>query len=255
MQSNNNPSRLSDDELVAEVERLARCEREATAQLIVYLVELDERRLYLGAGFSSLFTCCTEVLKVSEHETYQRIAAARTSRRCPVLLRMLAEGSLNLTSVRLPAPRLNEDNQERHRRDRRPGSDGAPPGPGPREIRRDRAAACKSRPANPPSGSRHIPAEVKRAVWVRDLGRCAFVSENGRPCNERGFVEFHHVQPYAAGGPATAENIQLRCRAHNGYEADLYFGPGSRPPGSATRPGPSCVPATQPHTDSVSRPG
>jgi len=32
-------------------------------------------------------------------------------------------------------------------------------------------------------------------VWVRDLGRCAFVSENGRPCNERGFVEFHHVQP------------------------------------------------------------
>ncbi len=112
MQSNNNPSRLSDDELVAEVERLARCEREATAQLIVYLVELDERRLYLGAGFSSLFTCCTEVLKVSEHETYQRIAAARTSRRFPVLLRMLAEGSLNLTSVRLRAPHLNEDNQE-----------------------------------------------------------------------------------------------------------------------------------------------
>ena len=32
----------------------------------------------------------------------------------------------------------------------------------------------------PAPGSRHIPAEVKRAVWNRDCGRCAFVSEGGR---------------------------------------------------------------------------
>jgi len=110
-------------------------------------------------------------------------------------------------------------------------------------------------PANPSSGSRHVPAEVKRAVWVRDLGRCAFVGRHGRRCGERGFLEFHHVQPHAAGGPATPENIQLRCRAHNGYEADLFFGPGSRPPVVATRPGPSCVAATQPHADGGIRPG
>ena len=24
------------------------------------------------------------------------------------------------------------------------------------------------------------------------------------------------------------ENIQLRCRAHNGHEVDLFFGPGKR---------------------------
>ncbi len=73
-------------------------------------------------------------------------------------------------------------------------------------------------------GSRHIPAEVKRAVWIRDGGRCAFVGSNGRRCTEQGFLEFHHVTPYAAGGESTADNIQLRCRAHNGYEAELYFG-------------------------------
>jgi hypothetical protein len=67
---------------------------------------------------------------------------------------------------------------------------------------------------------------VKRAVWVRDLGRCAFVGTDGRRCNERAFVEFHHVRPYAAGGEATAENIQLRCRRHNGYEARVYFDKG-----------------------------
>ncbi len=73
-------------------------------------------------------------------------------------------------------------------------------------------------------GSRHIPAEVTRAVWLRDGGRCAFVGSHGRRCTERGFLEFHHVTPYAAGGESTADNIQLRCRAHNGYEAERYFG-------------------------------
>jgi hypothetical protein len=27
------------------------------------------------------------------------------------------------------------------------------------------------------------------------------------------------------GGAATVENIELRCRAHNAYEARLFFGP------------------------------
>jgi hypothetical protein len=31
------------------------------------------------------------------------------------------------------------------------------------------------------------------------------------------------VEPFAAGGRATIENIQLRCRAHNAYEAVLFF--------------------------------
>src|SRR3990172_8459976 len=72
--------------------------------------------------------------------------------------------------------------------------------------------------------SRSIPAEVKRAVWKRDGGQCAFVSHTGRRCPERGFLEFHHVVPYSAGGEPTVDNIELRCRAHNGYEAELYVG-------------------------------
>jgi hypothetical protein len=74
-------------------------------------------------------------------------------------------------------------------------------------------------------GSRHVPAAVRRAVWRRDEGRCAFVSANGRRCTERGFLEFHHTVPYAAGGEATVDGIELRCRAHNLYEAELDFGP------------------------------
>lgn len=73
-------------------------------------------------------------------------------------------------------------------------------------------------------GSRHIPAAVRRAVWKRDGGQCAFEGHAGR-CVERGFIEFHHVVPFADGGPATVANLQLRCRAHNTYEAEAFFGP------------------------------
>ena len=73
--------------------------------------------------------------------------------------------------------------------------------------------------------SRNVPADVKRKVWVRDRGCCAFVSSDGHRCAARRFVEFHHVVPYGAGGRPTVDNIALRCRAHNGYEAELFYGP------------------------------
>ena len=71
--------------------------------------------------------------------------------------------------------------------------------------------------------SRQVPAAVKREVWARDKGQCSFVGTDGR-CSERGFLEFHHVIPFADGGPTTADNLELRCRAHNAYEAMKYFG-------------------------------
>jgi hypothetical protein len=71
---------------------------------------------------------------------------------------------------------------------------------------------------------RTISAAVKRAVWVRDRGRCAFSGTGGHRCNERRFVEFHHLDPYALGGEASVDGIQLRCRRHNDYEGRLYFG-------------------------------
>jgi hypothetical protein len=41
-------------------------------------------------------------------------------------------------------------------------------------------------------------------------------------CVERGQIEFHHLIPFADGGPTNAENVALRCRAHNGYETTLW---------------------------------
>jgi 5-methylcytosine-specific restriction endonuclease McrA len=71
---------------------------------------------------------------------------------------------------------------------------------------------------------RYIPAAVRRAVHKRDQGRCTFVGDSGRRCLERGALEFDHVEPIARGGGSNVENLRLRCRAHNQFEAERAFG-------------------------------
>jgi len=214
-----NASRLDNAALTAELTRLARSEREATAALIVHLAEFDARRLYEGEGYSSLFRYGMAVLHLSEDAVYNRIAAARAARRYPAII----EG---LEKLRTAQDLLGHAI---------PGGDIA-------EIldraltllvadlsRRKLAATTRPRETRGPSDtSRNIPADVKRNAVARDRDRCAFVARNGRRCGERRFLEFHHVVPHAAGGKATLDNIELRCRAHNGYEVDRYFGPGTR---------------------------
>ena len=318
---------LGDDELIAEVKRLAGCEHQATARLIAALAELDSRRLYLGQGCASMFTYCTQVLHLAEHAAYNRIEAARAARRFPVILTRLADGSIHLSAIRLVAPHLTQENhadvlrEASHKSKReveqiiarlqpRPdvvasvrklpavrtmpapvepkapqsqpsaiavASDTAPPAPRAEvaplaperykvqftvgretyeKLRRvqdllrhrlptgDPAAifdcaltfllkdletkkiAATERPRHSMTAdkhSRYIPAEIRRTVWARDGGRCNFEGPHGR-CSETGLLEFHHVVPYAAGGATTADNLELRCAAHNRYEAEQYFG-------------------------------
>lgn len=331
-------SRLSDQQLLAQVKLLAEREREVTSVLISHLAVFDERRLYLEEGCSSTFTYCVEVLHLSEPAAYKRIEVARAARKYPVILELLSDGSVNLTTVLLLAPHLTPANHigllaaARHQRKRKveelvaalrplpcvssairrlpaprypstgaPGAataiagahdspeavlglkiDGADPGVAPpaqadflsrpaaslparaviqplaperfkvqftasaqtceklrlaQDLLRhqipdgdvgevvDRALdalldklakqkiAATDRPrttgdrkgkgtaAVAATGSRSIPAEVRRTVWKRDGGRCAFIAHNGHRCTERAFLEFHHVVPYAAGGP------------------------------------------------------
>jgi len=101
---------LSDAALIARVKTMAERERQTTAELIALLAELDARRLYLGAGCSSLFTYCTQVLHLSEHAAYGRIEAARAARRFPVILERLTDKILTLTAVCLLAPLLTAVN-------------------------------------------------------------------------------------------------------------------------------------------------
>jgi 5-methylcytosine-specific restriction endonuclease McrA len=113
-------------------------------------------------------------------------------------------------------------------------------------TRRPRRAQATS-PARAPKRPRTIPANVKRAVWQRDEGRCAFVSSQGRRCSARARLEFDHVEPVARGGTAHAEGMRLLCRAHNQFEAERVFGRAFMQrkrelaqAARSTRPGTSC---------------
>jgi hypothetical protein len=72
--------------------------------------------------------------------------------------------------------------------------------------------------------SRHIPADVKREVYLRDGGQCTYVDGHGHRCSARGMLEYDHIIPYALGGPATVANTRLRCAVHNRLEAEEKFG-------------------------------
>ncbi|HEU0107947.1 MAG TPA: HNH endonuclease, partial [Vicinamibacteria bacterium] len=113
--------------------------------------------------------------------------------------------ALTLLLEKVEKVKLGRTDRPRRRRPIRPGTD--------TDVRK------------PGLGSRHVPQEVKAAASRRDADQCAYISPAGKRCTERTFLEFHHVRPYAKGGPATVENISLRCRRHNQYEAELVFGP------------------------------
>ena len=93
-------------------------------------------------------------------------------------------------------------------------------------------ARSRTRSAAPPAEKNSaslptsIPAEVRRQVWERDGGRCAWTAPDGTRCGSRWQLELNHVQPRALGGPSTLENLRLRCRAHNLLHAEHLFGRG-----------------------------
>jgi hypothetical protein len=94
--------------------------------------------------------------------------------------------------------------------------------------RRKIAGTDRPRPGaqRPSPNPRHIPADVKRAVWQRDGGQCTFVSQSGQRCPARTRLEFDHRDPVARGGRASVAGIRLVCRAHNQHAAECTFGPG-----------------------------
>jgi hypothetical protein len=393
MSTNTSLADLSERQLLERFDDLVRRDRANTAQLLAHIAEIDARKLWAKHACSSMFAFCMERFHMSESVTAKRIWAARTARRFPVILQMVAKGELHLSGINRLGKYLTEGNHRsllsraKHKSSReidvlvaelapRPdvpsrvralprragnvvparmvppsarvdrgreglnrsprtigagkgapdaadyGSDsftsddaraagsamgGGGAGAGSFECTEQTAmcgsvvpepAAVVSKPsvhkqivalaprrfkleitidqqthdrlralqdlltpwlpsADPASivsraiellldetlkkkaaitekaradsartgkRTRAIPAAVRREVWQRDRGRCTFVDERGRRCRETSRIEYHHEILYGKGGRHGVENIALRCRAHNQYQADLDFG-------------------------------
>jgi hypothetical protein len=79
-------------------------------------------------------------------------------------------------------------------------------------------------PARPSASPRHIPAEVKRAVWVRDGGCCRWPLASGGVCGSTTRLELDHIVPLARGGASTVSNLRVLCEFHNQLAARQVFG-------------------------------
>jgi 5-methylcytosine-specific restriction endonuclease McrA len=101
---------LSDDALLRDLSTLVARDRVLTATLLAHLAEVDERRLYVPAGYPSMHAYCVGELRFSDDAAFNRITAARAARRFPILFDAIADGRLHVTGVRLLAPCLTPEN-------------------------------------------------------------------------------------------------------------------------------------------------
>ena len=95
-----------------------------------------------------------------------------------------------------------------------------------RKVKAPGPAPAAAPAATPPANRRREPvtAEVRRQVWKRDQGRCAWTSPDGHRCGSRWRLEVDHLESAALGGPSTPENLRLACGAHNRLHAEQTFG-------------------------------
>lgn len=103
---------MKDEELLAELKSNVGVERKGHARCLIYLSEVDARKLFLKEGFSSLFRFCTEVLGLSEACSSKRIQVARLSRKYPTVLELIGQSRLSITNASLLAPHLTDANHE-----------------------------------------------------------------------------------------------------------------------------------------------
>ena len=71
---------------------------------------------------------------------------------------------------------------------------------------------------------RHIPDDVRDAVYVRGGGQCTFVARDGTRCGSKHALQVDHIRPFAAGGTHDPDNLRLLCAAHNRLAAEQTLG-------------------------------
>jgi len=103
---------LSDDELLRRVSDLLAQSRRVEWVLVAHIAEVDARRLFARQAWPSMIQYCMGALHLSEGEAYRRIAAARMSRKYPVILSMLEDGRLHLCGISVLSRHLRDANYE-----------------------------------------------------------------------------------------------------------------------------------------------
>lgn len=101
---------LSDPELHDGTLALRASERELCVELLLHLVENEERKLYLRLGYPTLFAYCVDALGYSEGAAWRRVSAARAMQAFPTLETAIRDGDISLCVAAEAARVLTPEN-------------------------------------------------------------------------------------------------------------------------------------------------
>lgn len=99
-------TQVSDHALLAGLTAHLAGERSSLAQVLAHLGEVEARRLYARAGYSSMYLYCVRALHLSEDAACRRLKAARAARAYPAIFEDIGSGRLTLSVVLLLEPCL-----------------------------------------------------------------------------------------------------------------------------------------------------
>lgn len=92
-------SKISNEEILSRLDRLAKSERKITHLVLWHILEVESRKLYLKLNYDSLYRYLTQHLGYSESAAYDRMQAARLLKKAPGIAEKIEDGSLNLTQL------------------------------------------------------------------------------------------------------------------------------------------------------------
>ena len=90
---------LSDQDLISNLKNLIQQERSLLTEILLHLREVEERRIFLTLGFSSLYEYVTQELGYNEAQAYRRIQAMRVLKEVPEIEEKIDQGKLTLTQI------------------------------------------------------------------------------------------------------------------------------------------------------------
>ena len=104
--------RLKSKDLLENLDSLNQRERKLKVNVLLYLREIDRRKLYLEQGYSSMFDFCIKYLKYSESTAVRRIKAERALGRSKRIIKMLLSGEMTVTGLSRIEPICRPENTE-----------------------------------------------------------------------------------------------------------------------------------------------
>ena len=233
-------SDVDDKELLINICKSVKNEKKFTLEVQEYLAVVNDRRLHLKEGYSSLHDFCIRYLKYSEGEANRRVHAARALWKFEEAVRpALEKEEITLTglcilSKHLTAenvvPLLNESKNKSTRKIEKVIAEHFPetkkktlvveldeelesllekagmqlserqPATILKAALRELTRAKRTRHSEVKKHTRYVQTKTKNEIKERDNHQCSFKSQSGIRCNQTAYLQVDHVRPYALGG-------------------------------------------------------